>query len=281
MTYRAGFLVPLCFQNNKIMIKAIFFDIDGTLVSFKTHAIPQSTIDAINELKRNGIKVFISTGRPKAIMNNLGDLEFDGYITMNGAYCFAGKNEVIYKSSIAEDDVETLAHYVKKKFITCIFVKEKKMYISNPGWLSDEFSSTLNIEPLPEISALDVIGTEIFQVSPFITPGQEKELMTMIPHCVSGRWHPSFTDIVAAGNGKQRGMDEILKHFDIALEETMAFGDGGNDIAMLKHAAIGVAMGNAKEEVKRAADYVTAAVDNDGIAKALKHFELLESNTNS
>ena len=64
--------------------------------------------------------------------------------------------------------------------------------------------------------------------------------------------------------------------FGIRLEETMAFGDGGNDISMLRHAGIGVAMGNAKDDVKVIADYVTASVDDNGIADALKHFGILE-----
>lgn len=257
------------------MIKALFLDIDGTLISFKTHSIPQSTIEAIHEAKEKGIKVFIATGRPKAIMSNLVKLGFDGYITMNGAYCFAGTDEVIYKSSIPSVDVETAVNLVKKKSLSCIFVQEKKLGICNPGWMSDEFSSTLNIPILPEMRIDDVPGLEIFQISPFITPAQEKKWMTLLPHCVSARWNPSFTDIVAKGNGKSRGVDEIIKHFGIDLEETMAFGDGGNDISMLKHAAIGVAMGNAKESVKQSANYVTDTVDNDGISKALKHFEII------
>ncbi|MDR0745988.1 MAG: Cof-type HAD-IIB family hydrolase [Mediterranea sp.] len=257
------------------MIKALFFDIDGTLVSFRTHSIPQSTIKAIHKATEKDIRVFISTGRPKVIMNNLGELKFDGYITMNGSYCFTGTDEIIYKNSIPAEDVETVVNLVKKKSLSCIFVQEKKMGICNPGWLSDEFSSTLNVPTLPEMKIDDVPGLEIFQISPFITPAQEKEWMTLLPHCESGRWNPSFTDIVAKGNGKDRGIDEIIKHFDIALEETMAFGDGGNDISMLKHAAIGVAMGNAKNNVKQAANYVTDTVDNDGILKALEHFDII------
>lgn len=257
------------------MIRALFFDIDGTLVSFKTHIVPESTVKAIKEARDKGIKVFISTGRPKIIINNLGKLEFDGYITMNGAYCFAGKDEVIYKSSIPSEDVETVVSMVKKTSLSCIFVLEKKMFICNPGWMSNEFSTTLNIPPLPEIKADDILSNEIFQISPFITPAQEKELMPQIPYCESGRWHTSFTDIVAKGNGKNRGIDEIIKHFDIPLEATIAFGDGGNDIPMLQHAAIGVAMGNAKDNVKQAADYVTDSVDDDGILKAFQHFGIL------
>ena len=85
------------------MTKALFFDIDGTLVSFETHRIPSSTIEALEAARAKGLKIFIATGRPKAIINNLSELQdrnlIDGYITMNGAYCFVGE-QVIYKSAI-------------------------------------------------------------------------------------------------------------------------------------------------------------------------------------
>jgi HAD superfamily hydrolase (TIGR01484 family) len=60
------------------MVKAIFFDIDGTLVSFETHKIPASTQEALKALRDKGIKIFIATGRPQCLINNLSDLEFDG-----------------------------------------------------------------------------------------------------------------------------------------------------------------------------------------------------------
>ena len=89
------------------------------------------------------------------------------------------------------------------------------------------------------------------------------------------RWHPAFVDIVAPGGGKDRGMDAVLEHFGISLEETMAFGDGENDLPMLRHAHIGVALGNADDFVQSQADYVTDTVDEDGILTALEHFGLL------
>ena len=104
---------------------------------------------------------------------------------------------------------------------------------------------------------------------------EEKEIRPSIPTCEIGRWYPSFADITAKGDTKQKGIDEIIRYFGIKLEETMAFGDGGNDITMLRHAAIGVAMGQAKEDVKAAADYVTAPIDEDGISKAMKHFGII------
>ena len=76
--------------------------------------------------------------------------------------------------------------------------------------------------------------------------------------------------------GKTAGIESILKHYGIKKEEIMAFGDAENDIEMLQYAQIGVAMGNADDEVKEAADYVTDMVDSDGIYKALKHFRILK-----
>lgn len=256
------------------MIKALFFDIDGTLVSFKTHTIPSSTIDAINQAKQKGLKVFISTGRPKVIINNLGPLKFDGFITINGAYCFIG-DEVIYKNSIPREDVEAVIKQVENNNLTSVFVTKDNMKVANPSDLSTEFSKDLAIPQLPNVSIEEILKQEIFQISPFITEEQETDFMKLLPGCASNRWHPTFTDIVAKGNGKQRGIDEIISRIRIKLEETMAFGDGGNDISMLRHAAIGVAMGNARDQVKAAADYVTDTVDNDGIWKAFKHFNLI------
>ena len=84
------------------MVKAIFFDIDGTLVSFETHKIPASTQEALKTLRDKGIKIFIATGRPQCLINNLGDLEFDGYITVNGSYCFTAGHQPIYKGCIPQ-----------------------------------------------------------------------------------------------------------------------------------------------------------------------------------
>ena len=109
----------------------------------------------------------------------------------------------------------------------------------------------------------------------FVDNDEEKELMKVMPHCISARWHPLFCDVSPIGGTKQNGIDKFLEHYHIDLSETMAFGDGGNDIQMLNHVAVAIAMGNANDEVKAVADYVTDDVDNDGITKALRHFGLL------
>ena len=116
------------------MIKAIFFDIDGTLVSFKTHQVPQSAIDAIVQAKTQGIKIYISTGRPFPLINNIDRIKHlvDGYITANGAYCFAG-NEVISYQPIPDEDVRTVIRWADEKEFACMVVGEKDlaMYRNN------------------------------------------------------------------------------------------------------------------------------------------------------
>lgn len=263
------------------MIKALFFDIDGTLVSFQTHTVPQSTLEALVAAKAKGLQIFISTGRPKAIINNLSKLQhlnlIDGYITMNGGYCFVEK-EVIYKSAIPDEDVRAIMDYCTEKNASCIVVEEQDICVCHPGELVTKiFHDFLKVDVLPVKTPEEAIQKKkVYQMTPFITETEEKELLPFISHCETGRWHPDFTDITAKGNTKQKGLDQIIRHFNIRLDETMAFGDGGNDISILRHAGIGVAMGNAKEEVKAAANYVTTSVDDDGIANALKYFKVIE-----
>jgi hypothetical protein len=91
----------------------------------------------------------------------------------------------------------------------------------------------------------------------------------LLPHCRLPRWHPYFTDIVAHDNSKAHGMEAICQHYGIRQEETLAFGDGANDIEMLEWAGIGVAMGNAADIVKAHADRVTTDVDHEGIETAV------------
>lgn len=260
----------------KSMIKAVFFDIDGTLVSFKTHEVPQSTIEALDLLRKKGIKVFIATGRHYTSINNLGDLKFDGYVTLNGGYCFAGEDKVIYKHSIPDRDIEALIRYMEtEESFPCAFVQEKEIFMNYKDETVEEIFNMLNF-PEPPIRPMDEIrGKTAYQLVSFFTAEQEKKIMTILSNCESTRWNPLFTDVVPAGSSKRVGIDKMLEYFRIPLNECMAFGDGGNDVAMLQHAGIGVAMGNAEDDVKQHADYITDSVDEDGIFKALKHLNII------
>lgn len=258
------------------MVKAVFFDIDGTLVSFKTHKVSESTRNSIHQLRKKGIKVFIATGRSKNELTAVDGIEFDGYIVMNGSHCFTPNGKDIYKDSIPHEDINRLVEWLQTDSTPFVFVVDDQTFITRINETVEEVARIVEVDIPPVKSEKEALGKDILQVMGYLSPEKEVDFMkNIMPHCDSMRWCSYFTDIIAAGNSKRSGIDRILNYYDISLENTMAFGDGGNDIPMLKHVAIGIAMGNANDEVKEAADYVTTSVDEDGILRALEHFGVL------
>lgn len=264
------------------MIKALFFDIDGTLVSFKTHQIPSSTLEALERAREKGISIFISTGRPKVLITVLGQMEerglIDGYITMNGAYCFVG-DQVVGKQFMDADNAAYIMRYCEERNIPCIVVGEHDICTcqANEAYRDLFFNRLKAGFDIPETTTREVLaqGGEVLQLTAFITSEQEEEVSQKVNQVEYGRWTKEFADITPKGVTKQHGMDVVCGHFGIKLEETMSFGDGGNDIPMLRHAGVGVAMGNAVDAAKEVADYVTTSVDEDGVALALHHYGVI------
>lgn len=257
---------------------ALFFDIDGTLVSFKSHEIPASTVIALTQAKANGSRVYIATGRPPLIITNLKAIKhlIDGYVTTNGALCYVG-DELVCCQPIPKQDVLTCVEDAKAKGYSLIVVGRKDVAVFDPmGDVERIFHQMLAVNELAQAAPLDVVlQQDVLQLTPFISPGYEQELLTRMPQCVSGRWHPDFTDITANGADKGKGILAMAHHENFDPQRTIAFGDGGNDTSMILQAGIGIAMGNALEELKKQADYVTTAVDDDGILNALKHFNVI------
>ena len=90
------------------MVKAIFFDVDGTLVSFRTHTIPPSALEALHALRAKGIKLFLSTGRHPVMLRSVeGLFSFDGAVTLSGQYCTAG-GQVLRSNPMPPEAVEEL-----------------------------------------------------------------------------------------------------------------------------------------------------------------------------
>ena len=267
-----------CIEKESGMKYALFFDIDGTLVSFKTHEIPPSTVFALTQAKANGHKVFVSTGRPPLIITNLGAIEHlvDGYVTINGALCYVGE-EVVMCKDIPKDVVQLLVRDAQENNYGLIVVGEKDMAVLDPGGEAEKlFRSEIDVEIASKAKPLDVVLRQrILQLTPFFSEEYEHDLMKRIPSCTSGRWHPAFTDITAKGADKGEGIRNLVSHLGLDFQYTIAFGDGGNDSSMIKAAGIGVAMGNALESLKKEADYTTTSVDNDGVLNALRHFGLV------
>ena len=265
-------------------IKAIFFDIDGTIRSFKTKTIPENTANTLKRLKEQGIKIFIATGRAPfhtTFLNDLLDFKFDGYITINGQYCYLETGEVLNDKILSQEDIKSVLPYFKENNIACDFALLDGAFMnlknSRVKWLEDELGDPERFKEDP-LAYDKAISEKIYQLNVFVSEEEETDFLAYMPNSKSARWTTHFTDVIPKDGGKNTGIDAVIAHFGIKLEETMAFGDGGNDIDMLKHAGIGVAMGNAGENVKEIADYITTSVDDDGITNALKHFNVIVFN---
>lgn len=261
-------------QNSKI--KAVFFDVDGTLMSFKTHQILDSTQKAIEQLQRQGIKIIVSTGRSINSIDHLKFLDFDGFITFNGGYCVTQESGVLFKQAIDTNDIKAVLNYTKTRPLSFSLMSEKEITIHDVTPEIAGMYAHLNLPVPPLVDMHKVDTTSILQTNIFLGPEEEGAFMkNVMPNSVASRWTPLFADVNPKGQSKRVGIDIFCKHFGIGVDQTMAFGDGGNDIMMLKHVAIGVAMGNANPEVKEIADYITTDVDDDGIWNALKHFGVI------
>ncbi|MDR2120190.1 MAG: Cof-type HAD-IIB family hydrolase [Tannerella sp.] len=256
-------------------VKAIFFDVDGTLVSFRTHRVPASAAKALAGLRAAGVRIFIATGRMLPMLSVLDGIPFDGYITCNGVYCTDGAGVRIYAAPVPQTDLEALAAYLEGDPFPVAFMSETEITINCVNDRVLEASALVGIQPPAVRAVRDTIGRPVYQICMYADDDKVRRLMDgRMRHCSYSRWTPYFVDVNVAGNSKRTGIDRMLAHCGIRLEETMAFGDGGNDITMLQHVATGIAMGNAEDRVKDAAAWVTSSVDDDGISRALAHFGL-------
>ena len=258
------------------MMKAIFFDIDGTLLSHKTNSVPASAVRALELLREKGILTFLATGRnyfelPK--IAPLRGLAFDGAVSLNGQYC-RNDREVIHRAPLDREAVVTLLRFLEEHPHPAVFVEEGQMYINFHNDHVARVQAAIHSE-LPPIGDLRR-GYEqpIYQVMLYMND-VELETLPRLPNVRLTRWNLGGVDMIHERGGKAVGIAKVLEYYGIDKAETMAFGDGENDVDMFGAVGTAVAMGNACANAKAAADYVTDKVLDDGIWNALKHFGVL------
>lgn len=260
------------------MIKAIFFDIDGTLVSLKTKVYPPSVAPALAALRQKGIALYVATGRSRFEIvgeHLLDGLEFDGYLTNNGQDAYSPDGRLLYGKPIDPQDAENVLRWLEANDCAAMITGSDECILNrvNSRALVAMEAIHTKLPPLKDPFAL--LDKPIYKIVPFLSSEEMPSVMAQTKHCRATQWFPFGHDIISVAGGKQNAMLDILSRCGIRPEESMAFGDSENDIEMLRTAGIGVAMGNATPDAKAAADYITADCDDDGILRALEHFSLL------
>lgn len=270
-------------------MKLIFLDIDGTLVDY-TGKLPESAAIAVKEARKNGHRIYLTTGRSKAeVYAYLWDIGLDGMIGGNGMY-LEDNGRIIQDKKMDKEDVQKavdwlnereLGFYLESKnglfgneyfmkmasSIYGEYTKENEEKIRNifPEMIFDgelyrddvaKISFCLNADYLDEAEAY---FNDKLKVGSWTLTGKKRE----------------FGELAILGIDKVSAVHTLLKYVGADMEDTLAFGDAESDDQMVKHCKIGVAMGNSEKGLKEVADYITADVDKEGLYLAFQHFGLI------
>lgn len=263
------------------MNKLFFFDIDGTLIDCHSgdYSISSEVVNALDQLKQQGHDIFLATGRCKCfILDEVMAYPFSGYVTCNGAHV-EYKNEIVYKKVIPAKAIQKTHDLCVKRKMAYYFENSECIYVldkNNPrhiefktvwGMKDKIIEDQFNIEDIETYIGMIVANDE--KDIPFI----QRELSEYFD--VQRHLDGLSFDLTLKGESKAKGILELTKILHNKVENTIAFGDGRNDIEMLSQVGLGIAMGNAANEAKEAADYVTTEIHDHGIVNALNHFSFL------
>lgn len=259
-----------------------FCDIDGTLLPFGK-GIPESTLTAVERARKKGCRFFLATGRsPSEIAPSLGVIEFSGGVYSNGTLAvYDGKK--VFDISMKKEDIDFLLSYGEKNGYLMMVQCDDGTYMKEEC-LSFFRSSMLcflgHIIDVPSLVTYDGIRRDFVNVRKILalSPSHEMEKLRKdlkrdydIVDNTVGLPQSDMAEICLSGYNKGTGIKAVIEAMGEDMKSTVSIGDGANDIEMLSSAALGIAMGNATDEVKRYADWVTSSVDEDGFAGALEY----------
>lgn len=258
-------------------IKIIFTDIDGTLFSHKTNHVPESALNAIKELQKNGLKIFLCSGRNYYLIRKTGILDIikpDGIVMMNGAAVQIGE-KIIYKYPIPEEVVNAMIKFSYRLKFGLTLIEESEGHINMiDDRVIDAHAKYGTRFPQPRKFPIPYDRT-VYQMIAFCDSFDESLFLPHLKSCKAARWDDYAVDIMPKDSDKAKGIMATLEYYGLDVKNAMSIGDGNNDLEMLLFTGVGVAMGNGNSDVKSVADYVTDDIDNDGWVKAMKHYRLL------
>lgn len=259
----------------------IVLDLDGTLTNSKKEITPRNR-ETLIRIQQEGIRLVLASGRPTygivPLANELRMNEFGGFIlSYNGGEIINWETkEMIYENVLPNEVVPVLYECARDNKLSILtydgaeIITEHSQdpYVQKEAFLNKmavrETNDFLTDITLPVAKCLIVGDAE--KLIPV-----ESELCVRLQGKINVfRSEPYFLELVPQGIDKALSLAVLLKEIGVKREEVMAIGDGFNDLSMIKFAGMGVAMGNAQEPVKKAADYITLTNEEDGVAAAIE-----------
>ena len=244
-------------------IRAVLFDVDGTLLSFNSHAMLDSSRKALDQLGERGIMRILATGRPLYELHGIDTSLFDAFVLFNGQYCILN-GEVIVDKPLSPECVRTAVEQVDQGLYPCLFMEGQRAYASPKNEAFHKLEALIG-SSFPEGDYHQALTNHIYQLNAYVAPGEEHILTDVMPDVKWTRWSEYFIDVMPAHGGKEYGIATMFEHLNIHPDQAVAFGDGGNDIGMFELVGHGVAMGNAVEDLKAVAQSITEDCESDGI----------------
>ncbi len=277
-------------------IKVIIMDIDGTLVNDEKVITPL-TKETLLKAQDKGVRLVLASGRPTSGLLKLAEeLDMENH---HGLFvCFNGSkvvdcqsHETLYNRAISVEDSKAVLEHLKNFKARPMFDKDEYMYVN------DVFDNTIIYKGKPFnvmqyesrgnnyilCEKRDLAAFVDFEINKILTFGDPdylqahyKEMMEPFKDRLNCMFTSDFYfEYTAKGVDKAKALDSVLIPMGYKKEEMMAFGDAQNDKSMVEYVGLGVAMGNASDELKAVANEITDTNNNDGIAKAImKHIEL-------
>ena len=266
--------------------KLIALDLDGTLVR-SDQCISQRTVDTLIRVQEMGVKVAVASGRSTFGTAHVADAlhleKFGGYVmSYNGGEIYDWRTKVrLHAQTLDEEVIPYIYMYAREHGMPIMTYIRKEVVSEVEGNEYIQYSvmrNRMNFRKVDDFLEA-VQGTGIVKCiivgDPTLLPALEVEMQeTLKGKAGAFRSEPFFLEIVPMGIDKAKGLSILLDKIGMKREELIAFGDGYNDTPMLQFAGMGVAMGNAAEEIKKAADMVTWSNNDDGVAIALENLIL-------
>lgn len=226
------------------MVKIIFFDMDGTLIDLHTGQMSEKTKECLRRLRQRDTRIIMATGRLPNNLPTFAGVEFDGWLTLNGSYCFDA-NGLVFGNPLPPVAVARLAENAEKLGLPISFAVEENGAFSRPERPPTSGTVYQAMIQAPEEQCGGILeGTSGVKIA---------------------SWWAKAVDIIPEDGGKGRGIRQMLAYYGLEKHEALAFGDGNNDVEMLQTVGTGIAMGNATQRLKAVADGICDDVSRDGV----------------